>query len=438
MKNYFQKLHPYLFYAFVFLLPWHTIYIVREVFFDDEKWQYGTIGIYVADIVLILWILLSIYLYKDTILTHIFKKPKMLLFGLLLSLWSFTSILWADDKTLAFYFAIKLSLALDLFFLIQVIPLKVRKFSIIFIFSILIQSLIGLYQFVTQHTFAQKFLGLQYHDVWHGGNAIMQVSGERWLRAYGGTPHPNIFGVILLCALLLSIFLFFKQRDTFSKIFILASISIFTANILYTFSRTMWLTSIFSLIIFAIYIYRNKKYKIQQLATPLLLIAATTLLITNMSHSLFFNRITQDTTLSHNSISDRTLYITQSKTLITLYPLHGTGIGNYTNTLKSQSQILSPIWQYQPVHNIYLLIISEIGFIGFGLFGLFIIAIFCIIYLNKKNINLAQFTFITLFIGMLFMSLFDHLIWTSHFGLFTLFLLGGLSIKQYKHPQTSQ
>lgn len=430
MKNHLKNLHQYLLYTFIFLLPWHTIYIVREVFYGVEKWQYGTIGIYVADIFLILLLLLSIYLYKEIILTQIFKRPKLLLVGLLLSLWGFMSIIWADDKILAFYFAIKLSLAIDLFFLIQIIPIKIRNLSIVFVISVLIQSIIGLYQFITQHTFSQKFLGLQYHDAWHGGSAIIQIDTERWLRAYGGTPHPNIFGVILLCALLLSIYLFLKQRNKYYKIFILVSISVFTTSILYTFSRTLWLTSVLSLIAFVIYIYKNKKTSFQQITAPLLLIITTILLIINFYQNIFFNRISHDTTLSHNSISDRTLYIQQSKSLISLYPIHGTGIGNYTNTLKTHLHTSDPIWQYQPVHNIYLLIISEIGIIGFGLFALFIVTIFHILYLNKKNVTLTQLTFITLFIGMLFISLFDHLIWTSHFGLIALFLLGGLSLRK--------
>ena len=430
MQKILTKIQRYLLYVSIFFLPWHTIYIVREVFYDVEKWQYRTIGIYISDITLILWILLSIYLYRELILAHIFKKPQILLTGLLLSLWGFISIMWSQDKALAFYFAIKLSLVLDLFFLIQVVPFKIRKLSIIFFTSVFIQSLIGLYQFTTQQTFAQKFLGLQYHDVFSGGNAIVQIFGERWLRAYGGTPHPNIFGIVLLCALLLGIYLFIRKRNNiYSKIFILAGIGTITANILYTFSRTVWLTTLLCLTAFVTYTYKSKRYNLKQLISPLLLITATILLIISLSHNLFFDRISQDTTLTHNSISDRALYISQSKSLIASRPLHGTGIGNYTNTLEDESETKRPLWQYQPVHNIYLLIISEIGFIGFGLFVIFIITILNALYKNRKNVNCTQFTFTTLFIGMLFISLFDHLAWTSHFGLLALFLLGGLSLR---------
>jgi len=430
MKKYLHNLHEYSLYIFIFFLPWHTIYIIREVFYATEKWQYGTIGIYISDITLVIWIILSIYLYKDYILKRIFKKPHLLLVGLLLSLWSFVSIMWAADHVLAFYFTIKLSFALDLFFLVQIIPLNIHKLSITFFASVFIQSLIGIYQFTTQNTFAQKFLGLQHHDVFSGGNAIVQTSGERWLRAYGGAPHPNIFGVILLAALLFGLYILIKKKySTLPTILALMGLSIITANILYTFSRVTWLTSLLCIFTFTTFVHKSKKYNLKQLLPSLLLITLTALLVIGLSGNLFFKRISQDTVITHNSISDRALYISQSKLLILSHPIIGTGIGNYTNTLKDESLPKRPLWQYQPVHNIYLLIISEIGFIGFILFAIFIIIILYTLYADKKNITLTQATFIIVFIGLLFISLFDHLAWTSHFGLLLLFLTAGLSLR---------
>ncbi len=433
MHTILRTTYQYLLYIFIFSIPWHTIWILREVFYGNEKWQYSTIGIYTSDIALILLIAISIYLYKDILLTQIFKRPKLLLSGLFLSIWGFISIVWANDKEFAFYFAIKLSVILDLFFLIQIIPFNIYKLIIVFFTSVFIQSIIGLYQFITQQTFAQKFLGLQYHDIFSGGNAIVQTHGERWLRAYGGTPHPNIFGLIILCALLLGIYLFIKRNSNiFFKTFILFGIVLLTANILYTFSRTIWLTSILSIFALIIYSYKNNRQIFKRLIIPVLLISLTILIIIILSYNLFFDRISKDTTFSHNSISDRSLYISQSKSLIISHPVIGVGIGNYTNTLKINSKTKKPLWQYQPVHNIYLLISSELGLIGFGLFILFIINIFYALHLDKKNTSITQFIFVTLFIGILFISLFDHLAWTSHFGLIALFLFSGLSLRKYK------
>ncbi len=39
---------------FFFLLPLQTVYLLREPMIGGEKWQYGTLGIYVTDILLVL------------------------------------------------------------------------------------------------------------------------------------------------------------------------------------------------------------------------------------------------------------------------------------------------------------------------------------------------------------------------------------------------
>ncbi len=431
MKSQLYKLNKYLLYTFVFLLPWHTIYILREVFYGLEKWQYGTIGIYTSDIILILWIFLSIYLYKDKILTFVIKKQKFIFIALLISVWSFLSIFWATDKILAFYFALKISLALDLFFLIQIVPTNLRKLSLFFVSSVFVQSLLGLYQVITQQSFSQKFLGLQFHDIWQGGTAIINSDGERWLRMYGGAPHPNIFGGTLFIALLICIYLYLTtHKNIFQKIFLLFSTALFTTGILLTFSRTIWIVSLISLFAIVLFIYKSKVHKIKNIIVPLVLLFLIAFILIITYQNIFFSRTTQNTTLSHNSITDRTLYIKQSLSLIKENALFGVGSNNYTNTLFQTISNPKEIWYYQPVHNVYLLILSELGLIGFFLLTVFIFCIFYNIYLYKKNINLEQFIFITLFISLLFISIFDHWIWTSHFGLFIFFLIAGLSIKQ--------
>ncbi len=431
MTHTMHTIHKYLFYTFIFLLPWHTIYIIREIFYGSEKWQYGTLSIYTSDVILILWIILSIYLYKDKILEYIPKKQKLITIALLFSLWSFLSILWANNQMIAFYFAIKLSFALDLFFLVQIVPLNIRKISIVFVLSTLLQSILGILQFITQQTFAQKFLGLQFHDVWHGGSAIINIDGERWLRLYGTAPHPNIFGGVLLCALLLCIYLYTtSSQNNLQKAFLLISTALFTTGILFTFSRTIWVASILSLLLTTIFIYKKTYLKLKNIITPLVLIFATILLVIGLYQNIFLSRTTKDTSLAHNSISDRALYIDHAKYLIFNNSLVGTGVGNYTNTIYTASTNNHPIWYYQPVHNIYLLITSEIGLIGIILFIIFILSIFYNIYLHRRNIKLEQFVFIILFISFLFISIFDHWPWTSHFGLFILFLLASLSIKK--------
>ncbi len=415
MHNYLQKIHSIIFYIFVFMLPWQCLWLWREIFFNSEKWQYGTIGIYISDIVLIFWLFLSIYLYKNLIVKYFSKKQKLLFLPFLIIFWTFLSILWADDKLLAFYFALKLSFAFDLFFLIKILPLKIRSIGFAFILSAFIQSIIGFYQFIWQTTFAQKFLGLQLHHIWQGGTAIINSPDGRWLRSYGAMPHPNIFAGLLLIALLLAIYLYIStaRNKLFVRLFLLFSIILFTTNVLFTFSRTIWLLLFISIITILIKINSVQRKKI---IAPLSLIVVTIIFIISTYQNLFFSRLVQDTSFSHNSVNERSLYIQQAKKIILQKPLLGVGGGNYTLIVYKKDFSIYPIWYYQPVHNVFLLILAELGIVGLILFLLFLIQT-----LMKTSPQL-RFLLVILY----FLFFFDHWLWTSHFGLFLLFLILGM------------
>ena len=49
-----RRFRTYLFVLFLGIVPLQTVYLLREPMIGGEKWQYGTIGIYVTDLVLML------------------------------------------------------------------------------------------------------------------------------------------------------------------------------------------------------------------------------------------------------------------------------------------------------------------------------------------------------------------------------------------------
>ena len=85
-------------------------------------------------------------------------------------------------------------------------------------------------------------------------------------------------------------------------------------------------------------------------------------------------------------------------------PIIGVGLGNYTNTLQAKYSTLAA-YEIQPVHNIFLLIISELGIVGLLIFLL-------IIRQTIKQYDSQHGVFVAIFIGLLIVGLFDHYIWT--------------------------
>ncbi len=426
-----KKLQNYLLYSFVFLLPLQTIFIFREIFFESEKWQYGTIGIYMSDIILISLISYSFTSSKELLFNY-FKKNKWITgVSILLISLNFLSSIWSLDSILSIYFSIKLLLSICLFFVLQITNFNVKTLILIFISSVFFQSIIGFFQFIIQDTFSFKYLGLKQYTIWQGGTSVMTSESGRWLRSYGGEDHPNILALLLFTAILLSIYLYilYEKNSLLLKIFLLLSISLFSVTVLLTFSRNIWLAFIVGLTFMIIFLFLKNKNLFKRIFIPIILVFATSIIITLTYKDLFFVRISNDTLTSHNSISDRAIYIVHSISLLKEHLFFGTGIGNYTNSIYNLEKNKYPIWHYQPVHNIYLLIFVELGLIGFFLLIFFIIFNLKNIYSQKNKIDFTQFIFILIFFLFLMISLLDHLLWTSHIGLLLIFLIFGISVK---------
>jgi O-antigen ligase len=425
-----QKFHNIFLYIFVFLLPWQTIWIVREVFYGGDKWQYGTIGVYLSDVFLIAWLCSSLYYHIDIILEWITQHRKMIISLLFLDFWLFASILWADDPTLAFYHALLASCAIDLTILLWIIPFSLQHVTITLILSACMHALIGIYQFFTQNTFANTYLGTQLHDIIWGGTATITSNGERWLRAYGGMPHPNMLGGLLIATLLLVVTLYIttKNKTPLFRILSLFACGTLTLGLLATFSRTAWLTAIISLCMLFIFFFLHTK-KRSVLIVPFITISAITAICTIFFGYLFFTRITHDTLLTHNSFNDRGAYITHARTLITEKPLIGAGIGNYTNTAYNTYRASHPIWYFQPVHNAYILACTEIGIVGCIIFVCTLV--YCIAMLYHKNFwkSPLRVTYALIFVVLCVTSLFDHWTLSSHFGILFCALCIGIFLK---------
>jgi len=79
-------------------------------------------------------------------------------------------------------------------------------------------------------------------------------------------------------------------------------------------------------------------------------------------------------TLFLKSLNERITYLNVSRRTFFENPFFGTGIGQFVPNLKNVANLET--WQFQPVHNVFLLILNELGiFIFFG-FIFFIYKIF--------------------------------------------------------------
>lgn len=412
-----------------------------------------------------------------------FFKSYYLLIPLFLVAWSFLSIAWSDNQTIALFRSIKIleSYLLYSYVIFRFIPqmfhtcpvecstwnifygvehsasnkklitLNCSTWNISFLIIIfvgLIQSIIGILQVATQQSIHLAFLGESLIGQNIPGVAKIVFHGERYIRAYGLFPHPNILGGYLLLSIILTLLylrMFHVEHPSQNRIFITrliySSLIIQTIALLFSFSKSAILGLIISLIY--IYVPRHTNY-----STPaplnqnvprgtfwdftgwsnsrLRIIILSILII--ISLGLIAN---QD--LSRNlegSFQERLTYLDVSRGTILASPILGTGIGQSVWNMQDYSPVPLEAWQLQPVHNVFLLIWSELGIVGLGLFGYWLYSLFTAkaILCNDYNVlsmrtSLRYFKGILL--GFIFIMLFDHYFWDIQQGSLMLWMTMG-------------
>jgi O-antigen ligase len=346
---------------------------------------------------------------------------------------AFLSCFWAINANLAIYAYIRFLFGLALFWLIGNFSLDRLKIYYAFWVSLFVQSILGIGQFLMQRSFANKYLGIAEHNASELGVSVVEtVAGQRWLRVYGGQDHPNIFGAYLVVAIILLLLTFIHNKNKQRKhlVFLMLFVFIFSINLFFTFSRSAWL-SLISVIIFLLllnFIKRNYKYlKRIFIFSSLIFIIFSALSLTYSN--LVLTRFGADTRLEEKSTQERLDSISMSRSIIANNFFGGVGINNYALAVRDDLVPDEEAWFYQPVHNLYLLVIAEIGIFGGAVFVFWLVNLFWKL-LQQKSFS---YNFSALILLILILGIFDHWLWSLHSGviLFWFILSLGNRVEDY-------
>lgn len=480
----FSKLSKYSFFAFLFLLPFQTVLLLREPLIGGEKWQYGTIGVYFTDVLLVLslsfviydWVrrhrVFSIKYYVSSIMyrgnpKYIIHNTRYKILAVFLC-WSIFSIFWASDTALATYTAVKLLLAVGAFFFARSLDDAERGKAVkVLLVAAVLQSMLAIGQFLYQASPVSTLLGMSAHEAWQAGSSVLKLEGERWLRAYGSFPHPNMLGGFLATVLVAGIAYYVSSithgentkyiiRNTrYNLAYHLSTILILLALLL-TFSRAAWLGAALGV---GMIVFFQKSRIINHKSKIIFGVLGIGMLVfVFVLRDQIFPRFDPDVIAREGSVSERVVSLADAKTLITAHPLIGVGAGNFTAAVmkgekvggkgETGSETLRPVWSIQPAHNVFVLVFAELGAVGFLLFVRFFLSVIASAAKQSDNKNadlrftidekasrtsLLQSKIFNQKSAILFAllpSLFlDHFLWSSHFGLLFFFLLAGLSAR---------
>ncbi|MBU2037356.1 O-antigen ligase family protein [Patescibacteria group bacterium] len=357
------------------------------------------------------------------------------------------SLFVASDKMLALFRFIKLLEFVGLYFYVRYNfagLYSLKKIWQWFIAGAALQSMVAIAQFLTQQSLGLKFFAESPLAPNLAGVAKIVVAGEKIIRAYGLVPHPNILAAMLIMAIFGLVWLFLTNKfvipaeagiqDSGSRIkcgmtqrrigvllfiviFALLSIALFV-----TFSRGVIIIGGVLFFAWLIYLWRNSK----ESRKPIVFICVILFLVSCFLFLVFrpyvSARYDPASLAGSQSVDLRSFYNQEAIKMIWQKPLLGLGLGNFVPALKQTASL--PLWQYQPAHNIYLLIAAEVGLLALLAFLVFLFLTVRSVWKFRRDLAVSCLLFA---VGcLLFFGLFDHFLWDLQQGQILFWLMLGL------------
>ncbi len=444
-----------LFYSVLLALPFGAKFLVYQ--FTPGFHEYEAAFVYLNDVALVFF-LISFAIQNLAMIRGGKFKTLFSNFYFLISvflLFAVISVFFAPSKGLAIYSFIRL-LAYVLFAFAAGKILSDKKnferaLAILAALAVL-QSLIGIWQFKTQDDLGVQVLGEPPIGAFDPGTSKVFLDGMKFVRAYGAFPHPNALAAFLILGLC-ALYYFWLKRPSERKFFsgirtalsdAVIGIGIFAVSLglLFTFSRTGWAIALAATAFISAYAIIARARFIQGVRLAVLSIAIFGILVFNFNDYIFPRAQISRT---EPAVTQRLAYNDLALQLIKEKPF-GVGIGNQVlYSVKNglyQKLGMNESWQWQPIHNIYLFISSEIGVLGATSFLLFIAALLISNFkflipnqtLNPKVQNSKIGNSTMMLLALLLFGLTDHFLWTLPQGQLMLWLAIGFTLASARSP----
>ena len=265
----------------------------------------------------------------------------------------------------------------------KILPaILIFEFGLGFVQTLRQSSVGGLFWFFGERTFNILTPGIA-RGVWQG---------KIFLRPYGTFSHPNSLAGFILVAIILV--LSKKNLKLFDKLSVFCGFFL----IFLSFSRTVWLALFIigtGFVLQKIFLsFKIKKFSLDFLYFFSLFTVPLTVFLFSM------------TSIENSSFENRKRLADTALLIIRRNPLFGIGANNFIIGLSQENTVWQWSYWLQPVHNIFLLVASEVGLIGFVFFLTFLVV--TIWRLFQHPISNTQYPILISLLVILFTGLFDH------------------------------
>jgi len=378
-------------------------------FVNGIRLDYLSPTIYLSDISILLFIAFHIVSHINAFYRIISKSFVLPLFLISLLFSSY----FAQNFEASIYWSLKL---IEIVFFSLCVAnysfnkILLRRLINVLVVASLVQSVIVLIQFGLQRSVggALYFLGERTFSLSTIGISTFVANGQEILRPYGTFPHPNVLAFFLSMVFLFVVSGILSEKKSKFVYFYIASLIPVLVALLITASRVI----IFLTLIIAVFSFlRSKKFLLYSLITIMAIFPFYIV--------LFSGRFLALDSLA-SSIMIRLEFINLGIKILQENLLFGVGLNN--TFLESSFRNLPIYARFQPIHNIYLHLLLQIG-----LFGAIPVSIFVYKALKRALLLVKDRKFPAYIIALLTIEIFtvgllDHFIITLQQGL----IMGGL------------
>ncbi len=419
-----KKIQTVFLYSLIFILQFNARYIFNfpEIKNLQSFHEQTTLSLFAFDLLFLLLAVVFIRYHSKRIVWGVFLKESLNspLFYFVIYILLF--IFWQKGN---FYFTLRLLEAVILFIVAKTLfkQYTVAVYGKFIIFSAgVMQSVLAIIQVLTQKSIGLTFLGESIMSPSIYNVAKFEFAGEKYIRAYGTFPHPNLLAIFLLFALASGLGVLLLKEKTLAslkyryRLIFYGELFLIISGIISTYSR---IAIILMFVILGMFIFQqrqkiNQAYLLfcQHFKIPFFL--QTTLAILIVFGSIFTTYNILAPRLCVECINDNSLKLHQTynslaKNIIAKYPIFGVGPGNFVSIFKKNNVYHLNEWDIQPVHNFYLLAGSEIGLLGL----LLLLLTVTFYFFRRTTIQTIISSPVKLFFLLcLLAGLFDHYFWT--------------------------
>lgn len=373
--------------------------------------DYRAISVYVIDIIVVAYLLIFIFENAKKLKAILGVQKNYTITLIAFNLYLFINAIFFSQSTPAsLVFTVKIALfsMLSVFASHQLSDKKLFKTAVfVLAASASWQLILAFLQITFEKTVGLWFLGERSFSSTTTSIAHTNILGIQYLRPYGTFPHPNVMGAFFAIIAIITLFYIQKSsllgRNLLSKKLQLVNnktlnqllIVVPILGVMISFSRS----ALLALAVAALIYFKRPKY---------FFIAAVAV----AALAFFAIHFSPDTQIP--SIAERLTLIQASFNIATLNPIFGIGPNNFILALsRLDLTSLADTRLLQPVHNVFLLILTENGLIGLLLFAGVLITV-------SRNIN--NNLKLSLFLALLIFASVDHFLWTLEQGQLLFFL----------------